>query len=107
MHYIDVILPIPLPKQFTYGISEAEAGFLKPGMRVSVPFGKSKIYTALVFSIHSNKPLIYEAKDIHQILDELPVVTQNQLKHWQWISEYYMCTLGDVMRAALPSAEIM
>ncbi len=107
MHYIDVILPIPLPKQFTYGISEAEAGFLKPGMRVSVPFGKSKIYTALVFSIHTNKPLVYDAKDIHQILDEIPIVTQNQLIHWQWISDYYMCTLGDVMRAALPSAFIL
>jgi len=107
LHYIDVILPIPLPKQFTYGISEAEAGFLKPGMRVSVPFGKSKIYTALVFSIHTNKPLVYDAKDIHQILDEIPIVTQNQLIHWQWISDYYMCTLGDVMRAALPSAFIL
>lgn len=107
MHYIDVILPIPLPKQFTYGISEAEAGFLKPGMRVSVPFGKSKIYTALVFSIHTNKPLVYDAKDIHQILDEIPIVTQNQLIHWHWISTYYMCTLGDVMRAALPSDFIL
>jgi len=107
LHYIDVILPIPLPKQFTYGISEAEAGFLKPGMRVSVPFGKSKIYTALVFSIHTNKPLVYDAKDIHQILDEIPIVTQNQLIHWHWISTYYMCTLGDVMRAALPSDFIL
>ena len=51
--------------------------------------------------------MVYDAKDIHQILDERPVVTQNQLKHWQWISEYYMCTLGDVMRAALPSAFIL
>ncbi|MFL0353535.1 primosomal protein N' [Xanthomarina sp. GH4-25] len=86
---------------------EAEAGFLKTGMRVSVPFGKSKIYTALVFNIHTNKPSVYEAKEIHQILDDTPIVTQKQIKHWQWVSDYYMCTLGDVMRAALPNAFIL
>ena len=107
MHYIDVILPIPIPQRFTYSITEAEVGFLKPGMRVSVPFGKTKIYTALVFNVHTNEPHAYEAKEIHQILDNEPVVTQMQLEHWQWISEYYMCTLGDVMRAALPSALIL
>jgi primosomal protein N' (replication factor Y) len=107
LHFIDVILPIPLPKLFTYSITEAEAGFLKPGMRVSVPFGKAKIYTALVFSIHENEPLVYDAKEIHQILDDVAIVTQKQLEHWQWISEYYMCTLGDVMRAALPNAFLL
>jgi primosomal protein N' (replication factor Y) len=105
--FIDVILPIPLEKLFTYHVTEAEANFLKPGMRVSVPFGKSKIYTALVFQKHRNPPQIYEAKDIHQILDETPIVTSLQIKHWQWISKYYMCTLGEVMRAALPSAFIL
>jgi len=107
LHFIDVILPIPLPKLFTYSVTEAEAGFLKPGMRVSVPFGKVKIYTALVFKIHNNKPQAYEAKDIHQIIDDEAIVTQKQLEHWQWISEYYMCTLGDVMRAALPNAFLL
>ncbi|GGG59849.1 replication restart helicase PriA [Bizionia arctica] len=107
MHFIDVILPIPLPKLFTYSITEAEAGFLKPGMRVSVPFGKAKIYTALVFNIHGNEPLVYDAKEIHQILDDEVVVTEKQLEHWQWISEYYMCTLGDVMRASLPNAFLL
>lgn len=66
-YFIDVILPIPLEKHFTYQVTEAEADFLKKGMRVSVPFGKSKIYTALVFHKHNNLPQIYEAKDIHQI----------------------------------------
>lgn len=107
MHFIDVILPLPLPKLFTYSITEAEAGFLTPGMRVSVPFGKAKIYTALVFNIHTTEPHAYEAKDIHQILDNEAIVTQKQLEHWQWISEYYMCTLGDVMRAALPNAFLL
>ncbi|MCK8482011.1 replication restart helicase PriA [Psychroserpens algicola] len=106
-YFINVILPIPLEKSFTYAITKAEADFLKPGIRVSVPFGKSKIYTALVIEIHTNAPLVYEAKEIHQILDEVPIVTTEQLKHWTWISNYYMCTLGEVMRAALPSAFIL
>ena len=106
-HYLDVILPIPIQKLFTYRISQAESDFLKPGMRVAVPFGKSKIYTALVFRIHKHAPETYEAKEIHQILDEIPIVLNKQLELWQWISEYYMCTLGDVMRAALPSAFIL
>ncbi len=106
-HYINVILPIPLEKSFTYAITNAEAEFLKPGMRVSVPFGKSKIYTALVIEIHTIAPLVYEAKDIHQILDDTPIMTPIQLEHWSWISKYYMCTLGEVMRAALPNAFIL
>lgn len=105
--YIDVILPIPIQKLFRYSISQAEANFLKPGMRVAVPFGKSKIYTALVYQIHDKAPERYEAKEIHQILDEIPIVTQQQLQFWKWIANYYMCTLGDVMRAALPSAFVL
>ncbi len=76
-------------------------------MRVAVEFGKRKIYTALVFEIHELPPVGYEAKDIHQILDEIPIVNEMQLQHWQWMSEYYMCTLGDVYRAALPSAFLL
>tara|TARA_R110002012_G_scaffold319389_4_gene539870 strand:+ start:29506 stop:31962 length:2457 start_codon:yes stop_codon:yes gene_type:complete len=105
--FVDVILPIPLEKSFTYRITPAESEFIKAGMRVSVPFGKSKIYTGIVLAIHTNEPLIYEAKDIHQILDETPVVTQAQFRLWEWMSNYYMCTLGDVMRAALPGAFIL
>jgi len=92
-HFIDVILPIPLEKLFTYRITKAESGFLQPGMRVAVPFGKSKIYTGLVASVHTNAPQIYDAKEIHQILDEKPLVTKQQLQLWQWIATYYMCTL--------------
>ncbi|WP_282136597.1 replication restart helicase PriA [Seonamhaeicola maritimus] len=106
-YFIDIILPIPLQKLFTYSITTAEAEFLKPGMRVAVPFGKSKIYTGLVFRIHNEAPTVYEAKEIHQILDETPIVNSIQLELWHWISKYYMCTLGDVMRAALPSAFIL
>jgi len=100
-------LPIPLQKLFTYRITEAEADFIKIGSRVAVPFGKSKIYTAIVFQIHTEEPMAYEAKDIFQILDEVPIVSGPQLKHWQWIASYYMCSLGDVLRAALPKAFLL
>ncbi len=106
-NFIDVILPIPLEKLFTYSITKAESEFLKIGMRVSVPFGKTKIYTGLVGAIHNDEPLVYEAKTIHQILDETPIVTERQLQLWQWISKYYMCSVGEVMRAALPNAFIL
>ncbi|WP_339886191.1 replication restart helicase PriA [Polaribacter vadi] len=107
MYYIDVILPIPIQKTFTYSVTNEEANFLKEGMRVAVSFGKTKMFTALVFKIHENAPTLYEAKEIHQILDEQPLVNNLQLKHWQWISTYYMCSLGDVFRAALPSAFLL
>ncbi len=106
-YFIDIIIPIPLQKLFTYSITTAEASFLKTGMRVAVPFGKSKIYTGIVYKIHNEAPTAYEAKDIHQILDEGPIVNEKQLQLWHWIANYYMCTLGDVMRAALPSAFIL
>ncbi|RAJ17039.1 replication restart helicase PriA [Olleya aquimaris] len=107
MNYIDVILPIPLEKRFTYSITPAESEFLKVGMRVSIPFGKSKIYTGIVADIHQKAPVIYEAKEIHQILDDSPIVTSMQLQLWQWIANYYMCTEGEVMRAALPNAFLL
>ncbi len=106
-YFIDIILPIPLEKLFTYSITKAEAGFLKPGIRVAVPFGKSKIYTGLVYKIHNEAPIIYEAKEIDQILDEVPIVNSYQLKLWKWIADYYLCTMGEVLRAALPSAFLL
>ncbi|MCG1036849.1 replication restart helicase PriA [Polaribacter sargassicola] len=107
IHFIDVILPIPIQKTFTYSVTKEEADFLQKGMRVAVSFGKSKMYAALVLNIHQTKPALYEAKEIHQILDEIPLVNQLQLKHWQWVANYYMCSLGDVYRAALPSAFLL
>lgn len=106
-YFIDVIIPIPLQKLFTYSVTSSESEFLKAGIRVAVPFGKSKIYTGIVLNIHSNAPTAYEAKEIQQILDETPIVNEKQLQLWQWIANYYLCTLGDVMRAALPSAFIL
>jgi primosomal protein N' (replication factor Y) len=72
-------------------------------MRVAVSFGKNRIYTALVVDLHRNPPVLYEAKEIFQILDESPIVTEIQIQHWFWISSYYMCNIGDVYRGAMPS----
>ena len=105
--FINVILPLPLENHFTYSVTEAEANFLKPGMRVAVPFGRSKIYTGIVSEVHQNDPKVYEAKPIEQILDKTPVVTEAQLDFWSWIASYYMCTEGEVLRAAIPSAFLL
>ena len=107
MYFIDVILPIPLKQAFTYEVNKDEAIFLQPGMRVAVPFGKSKIFTGIVFAIHKNAPIGYETKPIDHILDKSPIITTTQLKHLQWMASYYMCTLGEVMRAALPNAFLL
>ena len=107
MFFIEVILPLQLPKTFTYQVNEAEFSVLKIGMRVAVPFGKSKIYTSLVIDKHQNAPSLYDAKEIYQIIDEFPVVNPIQIKHWFWIAEYYMCTIGDVFRSAMPSIMLL
>ncbi|MCV6630656.1 MAG: primosomal protein N' [Flavobacteriaceae bacterium] len=105
--YIEVVLPLRLEKCFTYGIDKEQIQQLKIGMRVSVPFGKSKIFTALVLRIHPNPPEFYEAKPIHQILDTQPVVREVQLAHWKWIADYYMCTLGEVYKSAMPKTFLL
>ena len=107
MFYIDVILPIPLKQTFTYEVNKDEAIFLKTGMRVAVPFGKSKIYTGIVLKVHQLSPQGYETKSIDQILDEFPIINEFQIKHWQWMASYYLCTLGEVLKAALPNAFLL
>ena len=106
-YFVEVILPLNLAKTFTYSVSKQEFEAIRPGMRIAVPFGKNKIYTALSVAFHENPPQLYEAKPIHQILDEQPVVTPHQLQHWKWIASYYMCAIGDVYRSAMPSALIL
>ncbi|WGF92501.1 replication restart helicase PriA [Aequorivita marisscotiae] len=107
MYFIDVILPIPLKQTFTYSVNKDEAAFLKPGMRVAIPFGKSKVYTGIVRVVHNQAPVGYETKSIDHILDETPIITSLQLKHWEWLANYYMCALGEVIKAALPSAFLL
>ena len=72
-----------------------------------MPFRLGKIYTALAIELHQNAPTLYEAKEIHQILDEKPIVNEIQINHWFWIASYYMCNIGDVYRGALPSALLL
>ena len=105
--FIDVILPIPLKRLFTYSVTEDKMPFLSEGVRVAVPFGKSKLYTAIVLTIHNNPPSAYDAKSIYSILDDSPLVNYSQIKLWHWISAYYMCSLGEVMRAAVPSGLLL
>ena len=101
LKYIDVILPLPLKGTFTYCTEQED---LVVGQRVVVQFGVRKLYTAIVKQVHDRKPSEYEAKPILAILDEAPLVNAIQLKFWEWIAKYYMCNLGDVMNAALPSS---
>ena len=107
MPFIDVILPLPIKQTFTYQVREAEAAYLCPGMRVVVPFGKNKLHTGVVYGVLTHDPPNYQTKEIDQILDTSPSVTLEQIAFWEWMAGYYMCSLGEVMRAALPSALLL
>lgn len=105
MMFVDVILPLPLPGTFTYRVPDTVDVALRPGMRVVVPVGKRKLYTGLVYVVHTFEPQTdYVLKDIVCVLDDAPVLRHTQLKLWKWVSDYYMSPLGDVYKAALPSA---
>ena len=101
--YVDVILPLPLPKSFTYSLPDECAEDVKIGCRVVVPFGRKKFYTAIVLNVHCCAPTEYEVKDISALLDASPILLPAQFKFWEWIADYYLCTQGDVYKAALPS----
>ena len=100
--FAEVILPLPLPGSYTYSIPKELEEKVVTGCRVSVPLGDRKLYTALVMSVHSNKPEGYKIKPIKELLDEEPVVTEKQLRLWGWISRYYLCSMGDIYKAAIP-----
>ncbi|MDO5654798.1 MAG: primosomal protein N' [Flavobacteriaceae bacterium] len=100
--FSEIILPLPLPGTFTYAVPMGWE--LKVGQRVAVAFGKRKIYTGIVYSIHQNKPALYRTKQIESILDDEPLVLEQQIKFWEWLADYYMCTLGEVYKNAFPSA---
>lgn len=102
--FIDVIVPLPLEQRFTYSVTDEENERLQIGVRVAIPFGKRKVYTGIVAKIHSTPPLRYEAKPVEELLDESPSVTAYQLKLWKWIADYYLCTEGEILKSALPSA---
>jgi primosomal protein N' (replication factor Y) len=101
--FADVILPVPIPQLFTYRIPKDWVEFAQVGCRVIVQFGRRRIVTGIVGKIHENPPKKYEAKYILEVLDETPTVQLRHLSFWKWMSEYYMCHIGEVMNAALPS----
>lgn len=103
-YFVDVLLPLPLPGLFTYRVPHDFPSEINFGIRVVVPFGKSKLYSALVVKVHTEAPSQLNTKYIIDIIDEQPVITEKQFRLWQWLSQYYMCTLGEVMAIALPSA---
>lgn len=102
MTYADIILPLPLDSLFTYSVPDSLAGRVGLGVRVLVPFGKSKTYVGLVVRTHNNKP-DFKVKDISVVMDDAPVVNSVQLDLWRWMADYYLSSVGDVMNAALPS----
>lgn len=102
--YIDVIVPLPLGATFTYSVPAEWADVVRTGMRVVVPFGSKKLYTAIVSLIHTHKPeTVYEIKDITCLLDDQPVIRYPQQKFWEWISSYYQAYPGEVYQAAVPA----
>lgn len=102
--FVDVILPLPVEARFTYRVPQALNGQIAFGMRVIVPFGNNKLYAAVVERVHEEAPKQFSTKYVLDVIDERPVVSEAQYRLWQWISAYYMCTVGEVMAAALPSA---
>lgn len=101
--FVDVILPLPLHACFTYSLPEDMAESVQIGCRVVVPFGRKKYYTAIVQNIHYSAPAGYEVKEVSALLDAHPILLPEQFRFWDWLADYYLCTRGDVYKAALPS----
>jgi len=101
--FAEVIIPLALPKNYTWQIPDHMLDMLSVGCRVEVNLGKNKKYAGVVKRIHSEKPVAFETKDILNVLDPEPVVQRYQLQLWEWMASYYMCTEGEVMAAALPA----
>lgn len=103
MTYVEVILPLPLSSSFTYSVPEEMESDLQTGSRVLVQFGRKKYYTGIVECIHSNPPKGFEVKPVMALLDSEPAVRFPQIKFWRWMAEYYLCSVGEVFKAAVPT----
>ena len=101
--YVDVIVPLPIASQYTYSLPSELEESVQVGCRVVVSFGRKKFYTAIVTKVHYAAPEGYETKDIEEVLDASPIILPKQFEFWEWLSTYYLCTLGDVYKAAMPS----
>lgn len=104
MNYAQIVLPLNLKGSFTYKVPQELLSEIQVGMRVLVPFGGKKIYTGIVFELHDNAPENFVAKEVISILDDKPIVPQEQIKFWNWLSEYYLSGLGEIYRFAFPSS---
>lgn len=102
--YVDVIIPISVPNLYTYSVPKALLNNIEIGKRVIVQFGTNKLYTAIIRKIHNKKPQHYKVKEIIAVLDDEKIINDKQFELFEWISKYYLCNLGDVINAALPSA---
>lgn len=102
-NFVDVIVPLPIAGVYTYSVPENIKQDILPGCRVVVQFGTKKKYTAIVIRQHKENPESYETKEFDELLDEKPVLTQQQISLWTWIADYYLCTIGEVYKAAIPS----
>lgn len=103
MTYAEVLLPLPLTGFFTYKVPDMMAEAIRPGCRVVVPFGRTKFYTGIVDGLTPRRPEGFETKEISQLLDSEPIVRHPQMKFWEWIADYYLCSQGEVYRAAVPA----
>lgn len=101
--YADIIVPVPLPLLFTYEIPEHFRSNIAVGSRVIVSFGRKRLLSGVIYSLHNKRPENYDVKPILDLLDDKPVVISQQLRLWEWIADYYQCTLGEVYKAALPA----
>jgi primosomal protein N' (replication factor Y) len=101
--FAEVIIPLALPKNYTWAIPEHLQEQVKIGCRVEVVLGKNKKYAGVIKRLHSVKPIAFEVKDILNLLDTEPIIFEQQLQLWEWIAHYYMCSEGEVMAAALPA----
>jgi len=104
LQYAQIVLPLNLKGSFTYKVPEELMPIIQMGMRVLVPFGGKKIYTGIVFELHDNAPESFVAKEVISILDEKPILPNEQISFWNWLSEYYLCGLGEIYRFAFPSS---
>lgn len=104
MQYAQIVLPLNLKGSFTYKVSEELISEIQLGMRVLVPFGGKKIYTGIVFDLHDNAPENFVAKEVISILDDKPILPEEQISFWNWLSDYYLCSLGEIYRFAFPSS---
>ena len=105
--FVDVLLPLPINNSFTYSFNRKIYINISIGMRVVVPFGKNRLLTGIINKIHKEKPINYETKNIIALLDKYPIISELIIDYWKWVSNYYMCSIGDILKASLPSTLLL